>query len=183
MLIQKYTKNWADNFEKIKQKLETVLPITTKIEHVGSTSVPDLAAKNIIDIDIIYKVSEFDISDFEEIKKALSKLGYFHNGNQGIKDREVFKRQNDKNEEQIDEVLDKITHHLYVCPSESEELKRHLLFRDYLRQNVDARTRYQTIKYNLAKKANQDKKVYAQIKEKEATDFINSIIEIARQQH
>lgn len=174
MLIQEYTKNWIDNFEKIKQKLEAVLPITTKIEHIGSTSVPNLAAKNIIDIDIIY----FDISYFEEIKEALVKLGYFHNGNQGIKDREVFKRLNNATE--IDEILDKITHHLYVCPSESEELEHHLLFRDYLRKNVNARIDYQNIKYYLANTANQDKKVYANIKEKEATSFINSIIEIAK---
>ncbi len=180
MLIQEYNKNWVDNFEKIKQKLETVLPTKTKIEHIGSTSVPNLAAKNIIDIDIIY----FDnsVNEFKEIKEGLARLGYFQNGNQGIKDREVFKRVKKLNQSE-DEILDKINHHLYVCPSESEELERHLLFRDYLRQNVDARTHYQSIKYDLAKKAQQDKKIYAQIKEKEATNFINSIIEIARQKH
>ncbi len=175
MLIQEYTKKWEQDFEKIKEKLKTVLPPNIKIEHVGSTSVPNLAAKNIIDIDIIY----FDTSSFEEIKIALNKLNYFHNGNQGIKGREVFKRRKQSNETKI---LDTITHHLYVCASENEELKRHLLFRDYLRKNITTRLDYQNIKYNIAQKANQDKKIYAEIKEKEATHFINSIIEIAKKQ-
>ena len=182
MLIKEYTKDWIEDFEKIKQKLETVLPPTTKIEHVGSTSVPNLAAKNIIDIDIIY----FDNSDFEEIKKALEQLGYFHNGNQGVKDREVFKRRGKKIDKQTnkeDKILDKITHHLYLCSSTSEELAHHLLFRNYLRKYPNARIEYQNLKYDLAQKANQDKKIYAQIKEKEATHFINSIIEIAKNEH
>jgi GrpB-like predicted nucleotidyltransferase (UPF0157 family) len=177
MLIKEYTKDWVEDFEKIKQKLETVLPTTTKIEHVGSTSVPNLAAKSIIDIDIIY--FEHSTNDFEKIKKALIQVGYFHAGNQGIKDREVFKRVDEITKKE-DEILDKIIHHLYVCSSESEELKRHLLFRDYLRKNITARIDYQNMKYNLAKKANQDKKIYAEIKEKEATHFINSIIELAK---
>ncbi|WP_375561635.1 GrpB family protein [Bernardetia sp. OM2101] len=181
MLIKEYNKNWVDSFTKLKQKLESNLPTNTKIEHVGSTSVPNLAAKAIIDIDIIYFDEVNFANKFEEIKKALAKIGYFHNGNQGIKDREVFKRrpQNDI-ENEFDEVLDTITHHLYVCSSKSKELERHLLFRDYLRQNEKARTDYQNLKYDLAEKVNQQKKQYAELKEKKAKGFINEIIERAR---
>ena len=176
MLIQEYNSNWVSDFEKIKQKLETVLSQKTKVEHIGSTSVPHLAAKNIIDIDIVYLEKSEKV--FEQIKKGLIKLGYYHNGNQGIEDREVFKRKDTTNEENI---LDKIPHHLYVCSFESEELKRHVLFRDFLRENEEARNEYQNLKYNLAQRVGQIKKQYAELKEKEAKSFIESIIRKARE--
>lgn len=186
MLIQEYSNNWIDFFLKIKEKLESILPKNTKVEHIGSTSIPNLAAKDIIDIDIIYfKETDFG-NEFENIKEILTQIGYFHNGNQGIKEREVFKRVKKitpKQENSIEKnFLDTINHHLYVCPSTSQELQRHLLFRNYLRQNESARIDYQTLKYNLAKKANQDKKKYAEMKEKEAKEFINSIIEVAKKE-
>ncbi|MGB4439996.1 MAG: GrpB family protein [Sedimentibacter sp.] len=57
------------------------------IEHVGSTSVEGLSAKPIIDIDIVIK----DYSAFELVKEKLALIGYVHDGNLGIKDREAFK--------------------------------------------------------------------------------------------
>ncbi|MDX1470790.1 MAG: GrpB family protein, partial [Flavobacteriaceae bacterium] len=81
--------------------------------------------------------------------------GYYHNGNQGIEKRDVFKR----NGKSFNDVLDTITHHLYVCQKDSEALERHILLRNYLRKNDRARLAYQKIKYELAEKANQDKSV------------------------
>ena len=173
-LIQKYTSKWIEQFQVIKQEIEQVLTeINIKIEHIGSTSVPGLDAKAIIDIDVAYPPD----ADFEEIKLRLATIGYYHNGDQGIVNREAFKRRGlpPKNK-----VLDTIVHHLYVCPGYSEELHRHLLFRDYLRMNDVARMEYQELKYQLAKEADQDKKIYAQIKEIKAKDFINSMIEKAK---
>jgi GrpB-like predicted nucleotidyltransferase (UPF0157 family) len=99
-------------------------------------------------------------------------MGYYHNGNQGIEQREVFKR----GIKPTNEVLDRIVHHLYVCPTESKALENHLLFRDYLRKNEWARLAYQELKYELAEKANQDKKRYAALKESNVNDFVDSII-------
>ncbi|RZK70281.1 MAG: GrpB family protein [Pedobacter sp.] len=145
------------------------------IEHVGSTAVPALAAKPIIDIDIIYN----EVSDFEQIKKSLEAIGYDHNGDQGIVGREVFKRTG----QQKDAVLDRITHHLYACQYNCPELHRHLLFRDYLRKNKEARNYYQQLKYEIAEEANQDKKVYASLKELKANSFINYIITLSKAAH
>ena len=100
-------------------------------------------------------------------------IGYSHKGNQGIEDREVFKR----NDKFTNEILDKIKHHLYVCPIASEALERHLLSRNFLRKNDWARLKYQRMKYDLAIEANQDRKVYATLKELKINDFIDSIIE------
>lgn len=124
LLLKKYNPNWVNNFADIKLELDNGLPtIEYCIKHVGSTAVPNLDSKPTIDIDIIYN----NVADFEKIKLSLEKLGYFHNGNQGIVDREVFKR----NKQCKNEILDSISHHLYVCTINSKALDRHVLLRNF----------------------------------------------------
>ena len=171
MLIQAYQTSWIEDFYKIKTAIEeTLKSLNISIEHVGSTAVPNLDAKPIIDIDIIYDAH----TAFENIKTGLEKLGYFHNGNQGIPNRDVFKRNKTLD---FHPVLDEIKHHLYVCLAESAALERHILFRDYLIANDAARVDYQNMKYAVAEEAHQDKKQYADIKEIKSRDFIDAIIE------
>ncbi len=173
MLLQKYQENWVEHFNQLKKIIhQALLPLNISIEHIGSTSVPGLAAKPIIDIDIVF---DTDIS-FDEINIKLEKLGYYHNGNQGIADRDVFKR-NNKGPKHA--VLDGIVHHLYVCPTHSVELQKHLVFRNYLIANSEATMHYQQLKYAIAEAANHDRKVYAQLKEIKATAFINGILKKA----
>lgn len=169
MIIAAYSINWIKDFTDLTREIENGLNgLEYRIEHVGSTSVPNLAAKPIIDIDIIY----FNNGDFEKIKLGLDNIGYYHVGNQGIKDRDVFKR----NVKWTREILDTIKHHLYVCPVESKALARHILSRDFLRKNDWARLQYQQLKYELAEKAEQDRKTYAVLKEKYVNDFIDTIV-------
>ena len=170
MLIETYTPNWIKDFTDIKREIENGLyELDFNIEHIGSTSVPNLDSKPIIDIDIIYSKQ----LEFEKIKLKLERIGYYHNGNQGIEDRDVFKR----NRNLTNEILDRIKHHLYVCPINSKALERHILSRNFLRKNDWARLKYQEIKYKLAVKANQDRKKYAELKEQNVNDFIDAIIE------
>ncbi len=172
MLIEKYAPGWIKKFEDIKLEIENGLAgLKYAVEHVGSTSVPNLDAKPIIDIDIIYYNNE----DFEKIKFGLEAMGYFHNGNQGIKDREVFKR----NGSVANETLDSIPQHLYVCPAHSKALERHIPSRNFLRKHDWARLQYQQMKYELAEQANQDRKRYAALKELHINGFIDSIIKDA----
>jgi GrpB-like predicted nucleotidyltransferase (UPF0157 family) len=170
MLIHPYNKSWVSDFQTIRLILEGTLqqlPIT--IEHIGSTAVPGLAAKPIIDIDIIFG----NDAGFHEIKNRLETIGYHHNGNQGIVDREVFKRENPFAKHDL---LNSIAHHLYVCPFHSIELRRHLQFRNYLRTHVNARNEYQQLKLQIAADANQDRKLYAALKEERAKLFIENIL-------
>ena len=170
MLLKKYSPTWINDFNNIKSEIGKALSgLAFSIEHVGSTAVPNLDAKPIIDIDIIYSKQP----DFEIVKTRLENIGYYHNGNQGIEDRDVFKRKGNS----TNSILDEVQHHLYVCPINSKALERHILFRDYLRKNDWARIKYQEMKYELAAQANQDKKVYAALKENNVNDFIDSIIE------
>ena len=81
MLIHKYSSKWIRDFEEIKKEIDNGLQgLHYSVEHIGSTSVPLLDAKPIIDIDIIY----YDDKEFHKIQSSLEHLGYYHNGNQGI---------------------------------------------------------------------------------------------------
>ena len=139
IIVLEHDANWSVNFLKIKKELDEVLgSLVLSIEHVGSTSVIGLAAKPIIDIDVVIN-SSFDL---DEVIEKLSSIGYIHEGNLGVQDRDAFKYY-DKDHLQI--------HHLYVCPKNSEELRRHITFRDYLRENPDAIEVYSRIKKEGAK--------------------------------
>jgi GrpB-like predicted nucleotidyltransferase (UPF0157 family) len=146
---------------------EALLPLACRIEHVGSTAVAGLAAKPIIDIDIIYPAAAF----FEPFIPALSAIGYHHHGDQGIAGRQVFKRSGRINHS----VLDGIRHHLYVCCEGNAALERHLLFRDALRSNEAARLEYEIMKYKLAEEAEQHQKIYARLKEVMVNPFIDRL--------
>jgi len=171
MLIQSYQKQWPMDFQGLKNIIADALDgLAFSIEHVGSTAVPDLDAKPIIDIDIVYEKSEH----FNTIRQRLESIGYFHNGDQGIPQREVFKRAPSSEKHPV---LDFITHHLYACPVDSTELQRHLRFRDVLRRDPAARQEYQDIKYQIAEAAQQDRKLYAEMKQIQAEGFIQSCLD------
>lgn len=174
MLILPYSPDWESQFRQIRDLLTTALGSAhLRIEHIGSTAVPGLAAKPIIDIDIVYSRD----APLSPISDALSTLGYFHNGDQGLPGREVFKR---RKPAAGHPVLDHIQHHLYACPEGSPELSRHLLFRDYLRTNEEAREEYAQLKAAIAIAAEQDRKRYASLKEERAREFVERVLAAAK---
>ena len=133
-----YDEAWTSAFEEIKNELENALgDLIVGVEHIGSTSVEGLSAKPIIDIDIIIQ----DYSTFDAVVNSLKTIGYIHEGDLGIKDREAFKYLDKPHLQQ---------HHLYVCPQYSAELFRHITFRDFLRSNPEAIKRYSEVKEKAA---------------------------------
>lgn len=138
VIVVPYDEAWKSAFEEIKKEIERAIgDLIIGIEHVGSTSVEGLSAKPCIDIDVIIK----DYSIFDTVVRRLETIGYTHEGNLGIKDREAFK------------YLDKPhlqKHHLYVCPQQSKELYRHITFRDFLRSNPEAVKKYGSTKERAA---------------------------------
>jgi GrpB-like predicted nucleotidyltransferase (UPF0157 family) len=170
MLLQPYNPNWADHFKQISAILHAAAgEHLLAIHHIGSTSVPDLAAKPIIDIDMEYPLE----GTFGPIASVLENLGYYHNGDQGIPGREVFKR---KPSDTPHPVLDAITHHLYLCRTDSRELRRHLRFRDGLRSDEAIRTAYENIKREVAVIAGQERKAYAEIKQARSQELVDSVV-------
>jgi GrpB-like predicted nucleotidyltransferase (UPF0157 family) len=149
--------------------LEKLMEIPLTIEHVGSTAVPGLRAKPIIDVDLAYKNSK----DFARIKKRLEQIGYYHNGDQGIPGREAFIRP----DKSSTDTLDTIPHHLYVCREDNAEFRRHISFRNYLSKNEWARSEYQDLKMKIARKAAQNHSKYAELKEIEARTFVERVLQ------
>jgi GrpB-like predicted nucleotidyltransferase (UPF0157 family) len=103
---------------------------------VGSTSVPGLAAKPIIDISVVVR----EKLDVPAAISRLATLGYVHRGNLGIDGREAF-----------DSPEGLPIHNLYLCPHNSPALANHLAVRDYLRTHPEAATEYGELKKRLAK--------------------------------
>jgi GrpB-like predicted nucleotidyltransferase (UPF0157 family) len=149
-LVEKYNPAWPGWFEEIKAFLGgKIANGCIRIEHVGSTSIPGMIAKPIIDIVIVIKRERF-----EEMKSLLEERGYYHRGDLGIKDREAFGL--------ADETVKKSlhAHHLYVCPEGNQSLKEQTAFREYLKTHKKDRERLGALKWELAEKYDNDKYPY-----------------------
>jgi GrpB-like predicted nucleotidyltransferase (UPF0157 family) len=166
--IFEYDQKWEEWFILLKEVLEATLGnLIISVEHVGSTSVKGLAAKPILDIDIVIE----DNSLIPVVTEGLEKIGYDHQPHWSFKGRESFGRKdtfvpwNKRN-------LNWVEHHLYVCEKDSEELARHLAFRDYLRHHPDSVAEYTRLKNELARTAT-DRKAYTDGK----TEYVREILE------
>ena len=138
VIVLPYDKAWESDFEAIKAEIGDVLgDLILCVEHVGSTSVEGMSAKPCIDIDVVIK----DYSVFEAVVLRLETIGYIHEGDLGIKGREAFKYTSKPHLK---------NHHLYVCPQDSEELHRHITFRDFLKTHPDAVRKYSKVKEDAA---------------------------------
>ena len=134
IIVEPYDEAWERNFAAIRDEIQNALgDLAVRIEHVGSTSVRGLSAKPIIDIDVVIRDGAALAATIERLRL----LGYQHEGDLGIAGREAFKYDGKEH-------LQK--HHLYVCPEDSAELKRHVAFRDYLRSHPEAVREYSRIK-------------------------------------
>ena len=154
-----YSDQWERDFLKIKDEIKSALgELAESIEHVGSTSVRGLSAKPVIDIDVVIS----DSSVLSDVIAALGRIGYQHEGDLGITGREAF-RYDGKDHLQ--------KHHLYVCPEDSPELRRHIAFRDYLRSHPEAAAEYSRIKEEGAALYPEDIDRYIEYK----TPFIEKI--------
>ncbi len=131
-----WSPDWAVQFEHVAAPLrEAVADIPgARVEHVGSTSVPGLAAKPILDIDVIV-----DAEHVRPAVRALEGLGYVHRGDLGIAGREAF-RAPDRSPYR----------HVYVCAAGTMNLRNHLAVRDVLRRRDDLRDAYAAAKVALA---------------------------------
>ena len=138
VVVLPYDRAWALDFEAIKREIERAAgDLIIGIEHVGSTAVEGMSAKPCIDLDVIIR----DYTVFDAVVRRLEMIGYTHEGDLGIRDREAFKYSNKPH-------LQK--HHLYVCPVFSEELHRHRTFRDFLRSHPEAVRKYSLVKETAA---------------------------------
>jgi GrpB-like predicted nucleotidyltransferase (UPF0157 family) len=150
VIILDYDPNWPGLFQSLRKRIADALgDMAAAIEHVGSTAVPNLPAKPIIDIDVLLIFETMLPAAIER----LATLGYIHRGNLGIPEREAFfAPPND------------LPHHLYVCPPSSAEFRRHIAFRDYLRAHSKDAKAYGDLKIALAERFREDRSAYNRAK-------------------
>lgn len=169
IIVEDYSPEWPLIFQGLRSVYIAAFgSMIVDIQHVGSTSVPGLAAKPVIDIDIII-ASESSVG---EIIRRLEPMGYQHLGEMGIADRHAFKRLSEHTP------LDGRNrtwpvHNLYVCLADSLSLRNHLVLRDYLRAHAGKAKEYGDLKKKLAAQYPQDIDSYIKYK----TSFITGILE------
>jgi GrpB-like predicted nucleotidyltransferase (UPF0157 family) len=168
VIVVAYDPNWPVWFAALARVYAGARGhVAIAVEHVGSTSVPGLAAKPIIDIDVVIPSA----AALPEIQARLDAIGYHHRGDLGLPGRESFKREGE------DVPRDGSgrhwpLHHLYVCARDSRELQRHLRFRDWLRTHPDDAAAYGLLKQRLAELHADDRDRYTDAK----TKFIEGIL-------
>jgi GrpB-like predicted nucleotidyltransferase (UPF0157 family) len=161
IVIAEYDPVWAQQFETLRSRISPALgPLAGAIEHVGSTAVAGLAAKPIIDIDVVLRWR----GDLGAAIKKLYPLGYLHRGDLGIPGRESFQAP-----------LHDFPHHLYLCLPPYREFDRHIAFRDFLRTHPDDVVAYARLKRQLAGAHRADREAYTRAK----SEFVQSILQRA----
>lgn len=161
-----YDPFWPEKFEKEAEKLGVVFGSNlVRMHHIGSTSIPGMMAKPIIDMLFVVQ----DITQVDRIDRAMSELGYEAMGEFGIPGRRYFRK------------LDGEVHlfHLHVFALGDPEVDRHVNFRDYLRAHPGDALAYQELKIELAEMFPQDPGSYTDGK----TAFIQAVDARAKEWH
>jgi GrpB-like predicted nucleotidyltransferase (UPF0157 family) len=136
ILLVEYNPAWPQRFEEERGRiLAAAGEYIEAIEHVGSTSIPGLVAKPIIDILAIVR----DLSLVEHCVEPLARLGYGYLGECGIAGRHYFRRPN------TDNWLERIAQ-IHMCTPEGREGRRQRLFRNYLRAHPEVAQEYARLK-------------------------------------
>jgi GrpB-like predicted nucleotidyltransferase (UPF0157 family) len=158
VVVVAYDPEWPRRFEELRARIwPAVADVAHRIEHVGSTSVPGLVAKPIIDMTIVVRRR----ADVPAAIGRLAPLGYRHLGNLDIEDREAF-----------EQPPGLPRHHLYVCPEGTIGIVNQLAVRDYLRRHRDVACRYGELKQRLAAQFPNDIESYVFGK----TDFVLEVL-------
>ncbi|MBS4175615.1 GrpB family protein [Bacillus sp. FJAT-49736] len=131
-----YNLNWPKLFEEEAQSIRNVMKnIIVNIHHIGSTSIPGMAAKPIIDIMIEVE----SIEKVDSYNQEMIQLGYDPQGENGIPNRRYFSKGGDNR-----------THHVHIFQTGNPEVERHLLFRDYLIVHPEEAKSYSNLKKSLS---------------------------------
>jgi GrpB-like predicted nucleotidyltransferase (UPF0157 family) len=135
-----------EQFQSEKKLLKVVFgKAALNIHHIGSTAIPSIKAKPIIDI--LIEVSA--LSEVDQLNPKLEELGYKARGENGIAQRRYFQKGGIRR-----------SHHLHCFLSDHPEVKRHLNFRDYLIANPEKAMEYSDLKHRLSIENDGDREAY-----------------------
>ncbi|OED31461.1 hypothetical protein BHE17_02515 [Planococcus maritimus] len=136
VIVTAYDKRWSAAFEEAAAEIRKILGSgCLDIQHIGSTAVPGLAAKPVIDV----LVAVADIETVDRFEESFRKLGYHAKGENGLPGRRYFERGGDER-----------THHVHCYEQDNPEIARHLAFRDFLKVNPQTAAAYGQLKMELA---------------------------------
>jgi len=155
---------WPAAFAEAASELASHLSdVLVALHHVGSTAIPGIAAKPVIDVLVVVA----DLDALDRHVNVVVALGYEALGEYGIPRRRYFRRNNP---------LGARTHQVHAFPRGHEQIERMLLFRDYLRATPDAARQYEMLKRDLAARCGTSIERYAESK----TEFVEAILTRAR---
>lgn len=161
VVIEPWDPRWAQAFAELREVYVGALgELAVGVEHVGSTAIPGLAAKPVLDIDIVIAHE----GHLPAVTQALVALGYTARGTLGIPGRHAFGQEGDSTIPRMADGRRWMDHHLYVCAAGAGELRRHLAFRDWLLADPDARAEYAALKQRLAEEFRNDREGYTEAK-------------------
>lgn len=147
VIVTKYNENWNRMFEDEARKIKAIFgDELIDIHHIGSTSVPGLPAKPIIDLMPVVK----DITRIDSFNEQMKELGYECMGEFGMKGRRYFRKGGNHR-----------THHVHAFQVDNtEDIHRHLAVRDFLRTHPEAASQYGSLKERLARQYPDDIEAY-----------------------
>ena len=166
--VTSYDEDWPKRYREIRDCLRTELGEEVgafKVEHIGSTAVPGLVSRPVLDICVVVP----EASDMTALIGGLERLGYIHEVDQGRAGLETFRRKG-PDVPFLEHKRDFSPHHLYAAILGTSELGRYLAFRDHLNGDADARAAYARLKIDLAPVADADRYIRAK------TEFIESAL-------
>ena len=161
-LVRDYDDRWPDLFRRISGVLRSALDgLYLRIEHVGSTAIPGMTAKPIIDLVVVIEPERLG-----DVTVALERLGFRHEGDRGIPGREAFRPIEGTPAAALPR------QHLYVCPDGNRSLAEQLAFRDYLRSHPDDADRLSAHKRALCVEHDNDRDLYIEGKSEMVREII-----------
>jgi GrpB-like predicted nucleotidyltransferase (UPF0157 family) len=164
-VVVTYDPQWPRQFERLRSQVDTALASVEHVTvHIGSTAVPGLDAKPIIDLDAVVA----DQAAVAVVIDALAAAGWQHQGDLGVPGRDAFRPP-----------ANTIYHHLYVVTNSSQAHRDHVDLRDFLRAHPGQAARYAKLKHQLAQLLRTDRTAYATGK----ADLIAKLLTHARQRN
>jgi len=155
--VASYNPNWKNMYKEESGKIKNILnDIIIDIHHIGSTAIPGIIAKPVIDILVEVK----DIEGVDQYNHKMEELGYEAMGEYGIPKRRFFRRGGNNR-----------THHIHIFQTGNEEIERHINFKEYLIAHPDKGREYSKLKEELVNKYTYDVENYTNSK----NDFIKEI--------
>lgn len=136
--LTEYNENWVRMYEEEAHLLKNIFgEEINKFEHFGSTAIPGMKAKPVIDMMCIVR----DIEIIDGFNERMYSLGYDVAGEWGIPGRRLFRKGGEKR-----------THHIHIYQFDNPQIQRHLIFRDFLRSHPDEVELYRNMKEELAQR-------------------------------